>query len=498
MYKTKNCRAVEEELQRYLRELTEIKFALDQSSIVAVTDCHGILTYVNDKFCEISKYSREELLGQDHRIINSGYHSKEFIRNLWTTIASGRVWKGEIRNRAKDGSLYWVDTTIVPFLNAEGKPYQYVAIRNDITERKLAEERIGEQAALLDEAQDAILVRDLEDRIRFWNRSAERLYGWTREEAIGKRASEFLYREIPPELEEAQRILDAEGQWRGELHQVTKDGREIVVEGRWTLVRDERGQARAKLIVNTDISDKKRMEAELQRAAQLSLIGELAANLAHEIKNPLAGIQGAVDILIRRREAADPERVALEGVRREVGRIDATVRALLERARPRALNIRRTSLTEIVRHAVQVARDQATGTASSVGVELEVEPDPLVIPIDAAQIEDAVLNLVLNAIEAIEGEGRVRVRLSRQSSETGTGQKHEAVVEVQDTGRGIFPEDLERIFNPFFTTRRGGTGLGLPAVRRIARVHNGRVEVRSEPGRGSTFRLILPLSPASF
>ena len=365
-------------LERSLKELADIKFALDQSTIVAITDQTGIINYVNDEFCRISKYSREELLGQDHRIINSAFHPKEFIRHLWTTIASGKVWKGELRNRAKDGSIYWVDTTIVPFLNSEGKPYQYVAIRHDITQRKLAEDQVLQQAA------------------------------------------------------------------------------------------------------------------ELQRAAQLSFVGELAAGLAHEIKNPLAGIQGAVDILIRRRDKNDPEREALEGMRHEVERIDSTVRALLDRARPRLVSVKATSLTEIVARAVNLARSQSSNESTKDRIKIEFDPpeDPITIPIDAAQIEDAVLNLIINAIDAIHGNGEVNI----QVGQTDTEFENEAIVIVSDNGRGISEDDLVKVFNPFFTTRAGGTGLGLPAVRRIVRAHGGRVEVQSTLGQGATFTIHLPVN----
>ena len=369
-------------LQETLKELADIKFALDQSTIVAITDQCGIINYVNDEFCRISKYSRDELLGQDHRIINSGHHPKEFIRDLWTTIASGKVWKGDLKNRAKDGSIYWVDTTIVPFLDSDGKPYQYVAIRHDITQLKLAEEKILQQTA------------------------------------------------------------------------------------------------------------------ELQRAAQLSFVGELAAGLAHEIKNPLAGIQGTVDILIRRREASDPETEALKAIRHEVERIDGTVRALLDRARPRALSPARTSLTELVWRAVSIARSQAVSAAARghrVRIEFEPPPEDIELLADAAQIEDAVLNLIINAIEAIEGEGKVAVSIRRAESESEAEFDEEAVIEVSDNGSGIREEDLARIFHPFFTTTKGGTGLGLPAVRRIVRAHGGRVEAKSTVGEGSTFTMHLPL-----
>ncbi len=371
-------------LERSLKELADIKFALDQSTIVAITDQRGIITFVNDEFCRISKYSRDELLGQDHRIINSGYHPREFIRDLWTTIAGGQVWKGELRNSAKDKSIYWVDTTIVPFLDGDGKPYQYVAVRHDITKLKLAEEQIRQQAV------------------------------------------------------------------------------------------------------------------DLKRAAQLSFVGELAAGLAHEIKNPLAGIQGAVDILIRRRDVKDPEQETLESVRHQVERIDGTVRALLDRARPRPLSPAHTSLTELTQRAVNVARTQLTGGATrSHPVRIQFEP-PLAdieLSADAAQVEDAVLNLIINALEATADEGEVKVSVRRTESDSEAETEEEAVIEVSDNGRGISEEDLARIFNPFFTTTQGGSGLGLPAVQRIARAHGGGVGVRSLLGKGSTFIIHLPINP---
>jgi signal transduction histidine kinase len=237
-------------------------------------------------------------------------------------------------------------------------------------------------------------------------------------------------------------------------------------------------------------------EREINRRQQAARFGELAASLAHEIKNPLAGIQGAIDILIQRRSPNDPERKLLEGVRGEVGRIDAIILSMLDRARPGIFNFQPASVNAAIHRAVTLASHQAKAASTrgrQIKIEFVADPLPIVMNIDAAQIEDATHGLLTNAIEAIDGDGTVVVRLSGLSEGDREGAAgREVVIEVEDNGRGIGEEDLPRIFSPIFSTNPNGAGLGLPAVRRVARAHGGRVDAASALGRGSTFTIRLP------
>ena len=343
----------------------DITYALDQSSIVAITDEKGIITKVNKGFCDISKYSEEELIGKNHRIVNSNYHPKAFFADLWSTIQNGEVWKGDIRNKAKDGSVYWVNTTIVPFRKGDGEIYQYLSIRNDITEQKEVEKK---------------------------------------------------------------------------LHQQDK----------------------------------------------LAAVGQLAAGVAHEIRNPLTSMKGYAEFLQLDEESEDRLEY-LDIILDEIERVNLIVEEFMVLSKPQIVNLETKNIVPILENVLSLVKFESE--KRNIKILLKIVNDVSLVACDENRFKQVLLNFVKNAMEAMPGGGVLTVDLSHSNDQVR--------LVIQDTGIGIPEDKLKKLGEPFFTTKKTGNGLGLMVSFKIIEGHNGDVLVDSVVNKGTTFTIVLPLISSS-
>lgn len=365
-------------------------------------------------------------------------------------------------------------------------------------ERKRAEQKIREQAALLDIATDAILVRDLNHRILFWNKGAERLYGWSEEEMVGN-TEELLYPVPVPPLQQAQTLLFEQGEWSGELHHLTQSGKAVTVVSRWTLMRDHDGKPKSILVVSTDVTQKKKLEAQFLRVQRMESIGTLASGLAHDLNNILTPILATAQLLqLKFPHLDDHNQRLLKMLEANAKRGAALVKQVLLFARGVEGEQAILHIESLISETQQIAQETFP---KSITIETKIAPKLWAIGGNATQLHQVLMNLCVNARDAMPDGGTLTIAAENQAIDQAYTQTNlDAItgsfvkLTVADTGTGIPPETIDRIFEPFFTTKEfgKGTGLGLSTVLGIVKGHGGFVSVKSEVGRGTQFHLFLP------
>jgi two-component system, cell cycle sensor histidine kinase and response regulator CckA len=498
-----------------VRDITERKRAEEQLRLLgaAVHQAHESImitsaelappgpriVFTNPAFTRLTGYAAAEVLGRSPGILNGTRTDRGVIENFEKHLSLGRPFTGEAIKYRKDGSQFIMEWHTVPLRDEDGGISHFVSIQRDISARKQAEEQIREQAALLAKAQDAIMVRDIRDRIIFWNPRAERLYGWTAAEALGRNANELLSKPgLGPELDEARQAVMATGEWIGELREVARNGREVIVESRWTLVRDPEGNPKAKLVINTDITERKRLEAQLFQARRMESIGALAGGVAHDFNNLLTVITGFSEILLARVTEDDPMRQPLNEIRKAGERAASLTRQLLAFSRRQILAPRVFDLNSLINETERMLRRLI---GEDIDLALGLDPALGRVKADPGQIEQVLLNLVVNARDAMPRGGHLTIETKNVELDEIYARQHPDVrpgpyvlVAVSDSGCGMDETTQAQIFEPFFTTKEQGkgTGLGLAMAYGIVKQSGGQIEVYSEIGHGSTFKIYLP------
>lgn len=494
-------------IERQKRNQMETRLANNQERLGAVINSalDGIITVdqqmkilmMNPAAESIFGCTDSEMLGKPiSLLIPSG-------RSEFDSTEIGSFFHSDERRRViADGLSRRSDGTLFPFEGAltksivNGIPFATLMFR-DLSERESSRAKIREQATALDQINDAVHIRDLQDRITYWNRGSEKLYGWTSSEAVGRRVSELMSPERAPEREEADRIVQETGTWLGELKQVTKQGRPIIVEQRRTLLRDASGRPTGQLVINIDITERKRIETQTRRSQRLESIGTLAGGIAHDLNNVLTPILMGSNLLAKE-QSAETRVHLLDTIRAGAERGANMIKQLLSFAGGTEGGREIVDILAIVREVEGILQHTLP---KSVEVEVKCADGLWEVRGDPTELSQVLMNLSINARDAMPQGGKLTFELQNL---TARGEKQNNLdlltagkyvqLTISDTGCGMSADVLEKAFDPFFTTKEQGrgTGLGLAISQGIVRSHGGTINCYSEPGIGTKFTIYLP------
>jgi PAS domain S-box-containing protein len=491
---TRQQEAIAEQSHHRLQSILDSMFVF-----VGLFSLDGAVLEINRAPLEAGALERVDVLG---RLLPETYwwcYSPAVQDRL--RAALGRAARGEVVRydeivRVANDQRITIDVTFGPLRDAQGRTVQIVGSAVDITERNLAEQQLAQQAALLDKARDAILVRDLEHRVTYWNKGAERLYGWTSADATGVRVDQLLQIDAAT-FRQAEQAVRRNGEWNGEIQTVAKSGVKLTLDSSWTMVRDTEDRPKSILTIDTDVTERKRFEHQYLRAQRLESLGTLAGGIAHDLNNVLTPIMMSIELLTMDETNKDRLEV-LATIRSSARRGANMVKQVLSFARGvegRHLDVQ---VTHLLREVAKIANDTFL---KSIQVSTVIPDDLRTVSGDPTQLEQVLLNLCVNARDAMPEGGSLtlsaeNIILDEHDALLNPGEKAGAyvILFVEDNGIGMPQHIIDKIFDPFFTTKElgKGTGLGLSTSLGIVKSHGGFIRVRSEPGTGTTFAVYLP------